>query len=108
MSLRCGAMLILSALGVPEETIIKDYLLTNEFNAEKIAGERKLLESKGIEEDKFDLYMMGMDEVFPELMTNVLDWMKDEYGSPVEYIKKELGVSEADIKTLKDKFLTEK
>lgn len=104
----CGAMLILSALGVPEETIIKDYLLTNEFNAEKIAGERKLLESKGIEEDKFDLYMMGMDEVFPELMTNVLDWMKDEYGSPVEYIRKELGVSEADIETLKDKFLTEK
>ena len=104
----CGAMLILSALGVPEETIMKDYLLTNEFNAEKIAGERKLLESRGIEEGKYDLYMMGMDEVFPEMMTNTLDWIKDEYGSPVAYIKKELGVSDADIDALKDKFLTEK
>lgn len=101
----CGAMLILSALGVPEETIMKDYLLTNEFNAEKIAGERKLLESRGIEEDKYNLYMMGMDEVFPEMMTKALDWIKDEYGSPVEYIKKELGVTDADIEALKDKFL---
>lgn len=103
----CGAMLILSALGVPEETIMKDYLLTNEFNAEKIAGERKLLESKDIDKDKYNLYMLGMDEVFPEIMTNALEWIKDEYGSPVEYIKKELGVSDADIEALKDKFLTE-
>ena len=103
----CGAMLILSALGVPEETIMKDYLLTNEFNAEKIAGERKLLESRDIDEDKYNLYMLGMDEVFPETMTNALEWIKDEYGSPVEYIKKELGVSDADIEALKDKFLTE-
>ena len=40
-------MLILSALGVSEEIIIEDYLLTNIFNSERIDHEREMLEASG-------------------------------------------------------------
>ncbi len=42
-----AAMLILSALGVDEETVVKDYLLTNEFNAQRIAGTKQYLRAQG-------------------------------------------------------------
>ena len=101
----CAAMLILSALGVDEDTIMKDFLLTNTFNAEKIAAQRKMLLSRGVEEAKLEQYMMVLDEVSPKTMTMLLSWLKEKYGSPVGYIIDELGISEEDIAALQTKFL---
>ena len=101
----CAAMLILSALGVDEDTIMEDFLLTNTFNAEKIAAQRKMLLSRGVEEAKLEQYMMVLDEVSPKTMTMLLSWLKEKYGSPVGYIIDELGISEEDIAALQTKFL---
>lgn len=103
----CAAMLILSALGVSEKTIIEDYLLTNIFNADIIESQRKMLLSHGIPEAELETYMVVLDEVNPKLMNTVLSWLKENYGSPVGYIVKELGVSNDEIETLKSKFLEE-
>ena len=101
----CAAMLILSALGVSEDTIMEDYMLTNTFNAEMIAGQRKMLLSHGMNESELEKYMLVLDEVSPKTMTALLAWLKDNYGSPVEYIVQELGISEEDIAALQTKFL---
>ena len=101
----CAAMLILSALGADEETIMSDYLLTNLFNAARIAEQRKMLLSHGLSEAEVDKYMIVFDEVNPKLMLTVLSWLKENYGSPVGYITKELGITEDEIGTLKAKFL---
>lgn len=101
----CAAMLILSALGADEETIMSDYLLTNVFNAERIGQQRKMLLSRGIKESELDKYMIVLDEVSPKLMSSVLEWLRKNYGSPVGYITKELGITEDEIGTLKSKFL---
>ena len=45
----CAAMLILSALGVDEETILADFMLTNAFNAALIESERQMLIAQGLE-----------------------------------------------------------
>lgn len=103
----CAAMLILSALGVDEETILYDYVLTNTFNAQRIEAERQMLEGMGVEESEFDLYMTAMDQVDPQYMVNALEWMKDNYGSVLGYITGELGVTEAQIEQLRDKYLEE-
>ena len=103
----CAAMLILSALGVNEKTIIEDYLLTNIFNADLIESQRKMLLSHGINESELEKYMIVLDEVNPKLMNTVLSWLKENYGSPVGYIVKELGVSNDEIEALKSKFLEE-
>ncbi len=100
-----AAMLILSALGVDEETMLEDYMLTNEFNAESITGERQLLAEHGIPEEKIDTYLMAMDQVNSETMTNALDWLKENYGSVNGYLEQELGVGETQRTALRDKFL---
>ena len=103
----CAAMLILSALGVCEETIMEDYLLTNIFNADLIESQRKMLLSNGIKKPELEKYMIILDEVNPKLMNTLLSWLKENYGSPVGYIINELGISYDEIETLKSKFLEE-
>ena len=101
----CAAMLILSALGASEDIIMSDYMLTNEYNADIIASQRKKLLSQGIEGEKLEKYMIVFDEVNPKTMKNVLSWLKEDYGSPVGYIIKELGITQNEIEKLKSKFL---
>ena len=104
----CAAMLILSALGVDEETIMADFMLTNTFNAQRIEGERQMLAAQGIEGEEMEIYMRAMDEVDPQYMVNALDWMKANYGSALGYIQTELGVTEDDIEALRDRYLEER
>ena len=101
----CGAMLILYALGLDEETIMQDFLLTNEYNAALIAEEREYLIENGVGEDELETFMKSMDQVFPEFMENAIQWMTETYGSPLGYIIDALGVTEAEIQALRDKFL---
>ena len=101
----CAAMLILSVLGADEDTIMRDYMLTNVFNAKLIDSQRKMLISHGVKESDMEKYMMILDEVNPKFMNTVLEWLKKNYGSPVGYIISELGISADDIERLKAKFL---
>lgn len=101
-----AAMLILSVLGVPEETVISDYMLTNRFNAQRIEGERRMLEKTGkIPPEKIDVFLMAMDKVSENTMKNVIGHLKDKYGSAENYVTQVLGVTEAEIEALKNKFL---
>lgn len=100
-----AAMLILSALGVDEGTILDDFLLTNEYNAAKIAAERQNLAALGVPEDRMDDYLMAMDQVNRSTMTCALEWLKETYGSVNGYLEQELGVGEAERIQLQDKFL---
>jgi protein-tyrosine phosphatase len=101
----CGSMLILFALGVDEETIMEDFLLTNEFNAALIEEERKYLIENGATEDEVETFLKIMDQVSPEFMENAIQWMIETYGSPLGYITRELGVTETEIQELREKFL---
>ena len=103
-----AAMLILSALGVPEDVIIEDYMLTNTFNEVQIEKELMMLRNSGrVPPDKIDTYLMAMDGVNKKTMTNVTDHVKKNYGSVKNYIIEELGLSEKDITMLRSRFLTE-
>jgi len=100
-----GAMLILTALGVDEDTIMADYLLTNAFNASLIEKEKAMLAPYNLSKADLNKYLSVMDQVNPDFMQNALDYLKKEYGSAMGYITNELGVSEIDIAMLKEKFL---
>jgi protein-tyrosine phosphatase len=100
-----GAMLILSALGVDQETIMADYLLTNEFNAEKIAKEQEMVKQLSEDPQEQELLLLAMDYVSETTMRNALDYLNGEYGSPVGYITQELGLTEDQITELQNKFL---
>lgn len=101
----CAAMLILFALGADEETVMGDFLLTNEFNAALIEEDRQMLRDEGIPEEEWDVYLPQLDQVSPANMTNAIAWMTENYGSPMGYIRQALGVTEEEINQLRDKFL---
>ena len=101
----CAAMLILSALGVDEETILADFTLTNIYNEALIGSERQMLSAQGVEGEEQETYLRLMDEVDAQYMINALDWMKDSYGSVLGYISDELGIEEAQLETLRDRHL---
>ena len=100
-----GAMLILSALGVDEDTIMQDYMLTNIFNAGLIEKEKKMLAQYNLSDAALQKYLSVMDQVNPQYMQNAFDYLKENYGSVKGYITKELGVTEKYIGKLKNKFL---
>ena len=56
-------------------------------------------------EREIESFMKTMDQVFPEFMENAIQWMNETYGSPLGYITGELGVTEAEIHELREKFL---
>ena len=100
-----AAMFILYVLGVDEETIIKDYLLTNEYNAEKIAKTRKFFLEKTNNEVIAEKAVLLMDGVSEKPIKNVLAHLKEKYGSVMGYVRNILKISDEDIEILKEKYL---
>jgi len=101
-----AAMLILSALGADEGTVISDYMLTNQFNSERIAGERAMLERSGrVPPELIDSCLMVMDSVSESTMASLIAHIRERCGSVRDYIIKELGISEEEIEQLRKKFL---
>ena len=100
-----AAMLLLSAFGVDEETVVSDYLLTNEYNAKRIAGTRQYLKARGCDEALIEKAVIVFDAVDERFMRNAIAYLKQEYGSVIGYIRDGLNLSKTDINSLKEKYL---
>ena len=101
----CGAMLILSVLGADRELILKDYLLTNEFNAGKLDALRAKVAPMNMPGDKLNLLLFMSGCVFPAYMESIIDAMTERYGSVIGYLEKEIGIDEEKREKLKKAFL---
>ena len=99
-----SAMLLEGVLGVDEELIIKDYVISNKFQRNK----RTL--------QKFGLWVLPVSRNFkrvlyalmiakPTYIRHAIEKIKQRYGGIVEYCKQALGLTEKDIEFLKDKYL---
>lgn len=97
-----GAALILSALGVPEETLLHDYLLTQKYFP--IEREMNIVRKKyGL--DLPDAVMRPMLEVRREYLSAALDAVHEEYGSLDTYLREALHVDENMQRELRGKLL---
>ena len=99
-----AAMLLLSALNVDEETILQDYMLTNEFFADELAAVRSKLEPAVQDEKLLEDMLVGTRGVSERYMVNALNYMKENYGSAVDYLKTELGLTDQDLTTLRQRY----
>ena len=93
---------ILTALGVPKQTVIDDYLLTNEFLKEKNA---KTLESTATLIDP--ALLTPLLEARPEYIDASFAAVKKQYGTFDTYLRKGLGISKAEIAKLKKNLLAD-
>lgn len=100
-----GAALVLSALEVPNETIMEDYLLTNEFR--KADNEKKIAHfAKGHpEEDKIVEIMTAMLVAKEEYLSAAFEQIKQDFGNVDGYLKVGLGLTEEDLQEFRKMYL---
>ena len=100
-----AAMLILLALGVPEETVKEDYMLSNVNRKEEI---NDLIERYNISFDftnnvKSFLTMVG--GVLPQSADMMMTEILEKYGTYENYMEQEYGFDEEKLTRLKDLYL---
>lgn len=99
-----GAALILAALGVPEATLLRDYLLTDKY----LPIERELHNvRKKYRLDLPDDVLRPMLEVRHEYLRGALDAIHQEFGSLENYLRDALAVDAAMQRELRAKLLAD-
>lgn len=106
-----ASAILLSALGVPWETVRQDYLLSNTYRAEEIEAQLARIRgavatARGVPPDEVDMINV---EAFFVIRGNYIDGTLDEavetYGSMEDYIREGLGISDEEIERLRAELL---
>ena len=100
-----GAMIILFLLGVEEETVLQDYLLSCTYRQDVI--ERVLREKAAqIEAHPVLKELLWMKEgVTEKIGRTILQTIKERYGSDENYLIQEFGLTAQDLQNLRDTYL---
>lgn len=99
-----GAVLLLSALGVDRETVMKDFALSNDYYAQKI--DTMVSETKQRTNDP--TIIGGVEAEFganPAYMEKMLDTIDEKYGSMDVFLKEAIGLTDNDIIQLRAMYL---
>ena len=99
-----AAMLLEAVLGVDEELIIKDYVISNKFQRRKRTAQKLGLLVLPVAKD-FKRILYALMIAKPEYITHAVNKIKERCGSVVEYCKQCLGLTDDDIELLKNKYL---
>ncbi len=109
-----AAALILTALGVPEQTVVHDYQLSDDyvdFTSEFLNPEKREKALAAEDHPYAFLYKLPPEKVAPLLSsdpifieTSFAD-LKEKYGSVLNFIKQELNVSDEDIEKMRNALL---
>ncbi|OMC72499.1 hypothetical protein BK126_05110 [Paenibacillus sp. FSL H7-0326] len=90
-----GSALVLLALGVPEETVIEDYLLSNKYREQLTKATLEAMLKRNVinVNDKSFEGMKALLEVRREYIEAAIEEMKNSYGSVDSYLEKGLGLT---------------
>ena len=99
-----GTFILLSALGVSQEDIIKDYLLTNESYAFVINEARELGRKEGVDQEIIDTIepLSGVDISY---IMSAINAIEKTYGGLDGFFKNGLGIDDDYIKELQQNYL---
>jgi protein-tyrosine phosphatase len=103
--------ILLSALGVPWETVREDYLLSNTFRAEENEKRIEQLTSEAAKtlgippEDVDTTNIVAFYILQGEYIDGTLEAIEKEYGSMDNYLKKGLGLSQEELGVLREQLL---
>lgn len=98
------AMLVEGLLGVPEETILADYMLSGRYWRKRYTLNKAVL-AVGPVSMRLKRILFGLMRIKREYLETVLREIDERYGSVTEYCKAELGITEEDISRMKEKYL---
>lgn len=106
-----ASAILLSALGVPWETIREEYLLTNDYRAEEVEAtlakiRQMAAERKGVSPEAIDMTNVEAFYVLEgAYIDGTLDQAIAEHGSMEAYIRDGLGVTDQEIERLREELL---
>lgn len=101
-----GSALMLLALGVPKETVVQDFLLSNKYREayNKAAVDAMVKQFNLTDENAIEVIKALMD-VRPEYISAAFDEMTKKYGSIQGFLEKGLGLSKDEQAKLKRMYL---
>lgn len=100
-----GAVLIMLALGIDEEQIRYDYLLSNQYREKQIsAGMNKLWVLPDLS-DNVRTAVMAVEGVIPESVHMILAEILERYGSYENFLRHEYDLTAEDLQRLRDIYL---
>ncbi len=99
-----GAVIILTLLGVDKETTLRDFDLTNQFNARTIAYITSLVSELTDDQAEID-GVAALTGVSRPFMEKLFDKAEAENGSMLEFLKAKLNITDDEINTLRSKYL---
>lgn len=98
------AALLLSVLEVDRETILNDYELTNDF----VPGERFVMKLASFfwgDDEKEKERVATIAGVKRKFMEETLNHIDQQYGSPVEFLRNQVGVTEEEMQRIKGRYI---
>ena len=101
-----ATMILLTLLGVDEETILEDFDLTNVFLADTINAEVEQASQYTEDEDVLNVVRI-MAGVSKDFMAKAFDYAEEQSGSMLEYIKQRYNVTDEEIARLRELYLTD-
>lgn len=101
-----GSALMLLALGVPKETVVQDFLLSNTYReAYNKAAVDAMVKQFNLTDDNAIEVIRALMDVRPEYINAAFDEMASKYGSIQGFLEKGLGLSAAEQAKLKKMYL---
>jgi len=103
--------ILLSALGVPWETIREDYLLSNVYRAEEVEAELERIKAKVASDREIppdDVDMTNVEAFYyleGHYIDGALEKAVEEYGSMEAYIQDGLGITDEELDRLREELL---
>ena len=101
-----ATMVLLTLLGVDEETVLEDFDLTNVFLADEINAEVEQASQYTDDENVFNVIRI-MAGVSKEFMARAFDYAEEQSGSMLEYVKQRYNVTDEEIARLRELYLTD-
>ena len=101
-----ATLILLTLLGVDEETVLRDFAMTNVFLADDI--EAAVEEARQKTDDEEELKQVAWDTgVSVEYMALAFEQGKEECGTMLDYIKQQFHVTDEEIARLRELYLTD-
>lgn len=98
------AMLLEFVLGVDEKIVIEDYIASEKFQKKKRFLQRAGLVIAPIP-PRFKQILIALMKAKPQYITGAIAEIKSRYGSVTDYCRQAIGLTDEEIKFLKDKYL---
>lgn len=100
-----AAMLIFGILGVEDDWILYDYLLTNRAREKKNQRYLENFRKMAGGDEEVAQYLFSIFDTRKEYLQAAITEIREQYGDILNYVTKELGIAEETIQTLQSLYL---